>query len=62
LPAQSSANEREFREAVLGSMERLTRTNPEAAAATVLRHFPDDHSRVLATLEVCPVIDALAHC
>lgn len=42
----------EVKEAVLGSMQRLTAADPAQAAALVIRHFPRDHSRVLATLEV----------
>lgn len=43
---------KEFKEAVLASMQRLTAADPAAAAALVIRHFPHDHSRVLTTLEV----------
>lgn len=47
------------KEAVLGSMQRLTAADPAQAAALVIRHFPGDHSRVLATLEVLSPAPAL---
>eukprot|EP00884_Botryococcus_braunii_P022622 jgi/Botrbrau1/9043/Bobra.0376s0020.2 len=53
-PSEAGGKLGEFKEAVLGSMQRLTGADPGAAAALVIRHFPHDHSRVLTTLQRSP--------